>query len=275
MSITITSTITLNNGVEMPVFGLGVFKAGKGEPTTNAVQWALDAGYRHIDTARIYRNEDAVGEGIRRSAVHRDEIFLTTKLWNHDQGYDETLRAYDASLIALGVDVVDLYLMHWPVSEKRLDSWRAMERIYAEGRVRAIGVSNFTIRHLDELMQHASVTPAVNQVELHPFLTQPELVEHCGELGIAMTAYSPLTKGRMLDHPKLAELAVVVRRTPAQVLIRWSLQKGFVVIPKSSNEQRIIENAGVFDFELEDSVMSQLDDLDEGLRTAWDPTDVL
>jgi len=262
----------------MPVLGLGVFRAGSGRSTEDAVTWALDAGYRHVDTARIYRNEAEVGRAIRRwcdrYGVDRSGVFVTTKLWNDDHGYDQALRAFDASLRALGLAYVDLYLVHWPVPERRRDSWRALETLAGEGRCRAIGVSNYTVRHLDEILQSSRVVPAVNQVELHPFLQQRELVEFCAAHGIVVESYSPLTKGRRLDDPRLVSIARDLGRSPAQVLIRWGLEKGFVVIPKSANRERIVANAEVFDFEIGAEAMTRLDALDEALRTAWDPSGV-
>ncbi|MCB9594784.1 MAG: aldo/keto reductase [Sandaracinaceae bacterium] len=267
------STIDLTGSVAIPRLGLGVFRAGGGQPTRDAVTWALERGYRHVDTAHIYRNEVDVGAALAASDVPRDEVFVTTKLWNSDQGYDATLRAFDASAAALGVEVVDLYLMHWPVPEHRLESWRAMERIHAEGRARAIGVSNFVRRHLDELSAHANVAPMVNQIELHPFGQQRDAVAASREHGVVVEAYSPVTKGQRFGDPTVRAIATETRRTPAQVLIRWGLQHGFVVIPKSSNQDRIAENASVFDFELDPSQMQRLDGLEEGLHLAWDPTD--
>ncbi|MGH7804247.1 MAG: aldo/keto reductase, partial [Candidatus Binatia bacterium] len=222
----------------------------------------------------IYRNEAEVGEAVRASGIPRAEIFVTTKLWNDGHGYDATLRAFEASLAALGLDVVDLYLVHWPVAGRRAETWRAMEAILEGGRCRAIGVSNFTVRHLEELLQAARVVPAVNQVELHPFLQQRELVDRCRREGIAVEAYSPLTKGQRLEHPKLVDVARRLGRSPAQVLIRWSLEKDFIVIPKSAQPERIRENAAALDFELDGAALRALDALDENLRTAWDPSAV-
>lgn len=270
----ITPTIQLNNGVSIPQLGLGVFRSGAGASTINAVQWALDAGWRHIDTAAIYGNEREVGHAIRESGVPREEIFVTTKLWNDDQGYQVALAAFERSLAKLGLETVDLYLLHWPVPGRRLDSWRALEELYHAGRVRAIGVSNFTIRHLDQLCARAEVIPAVNQVELHPFLQQPGLVAHCRALGIAVSAYSPLTKGRRLDHPRLREIAAQLGRSPAQILIRWSLEKGFITLPKSASQARILENGATLEWSLEAETIEALDALEENLRTAWDPSDV-
>jgi diketogulonate reductase-like aldo/keto reductase len=271
-TLALDSTLTLADGVHIPRFGLGVFRAGR--ETKDAVRCALEAGYRHVDTAHIYRNEVDVGAAIRGGPVPRAEVFVTTKLWNDHHGYDAALRAFDESLAALRLEYVDLYLLHWPVPELRLESWRALEAIHRAGQARAIGVSNFTARHLQELVDVAQTLPAVNQVELHPFLPQPELVAACRRLGVAVEAYSPLAKGRRLDHPVLAEVGRAHNKTVAQVMIRWALQKGFIVIPKSAHPKRIQENAQVFDFTLTDAEVAHLDGLDEGLRTAWDPTHV-
>lgn len=257
----------------MPRLGLGVYQAPPGEPTRRAVMEALQAGYRHIDTASVYGNEEAVGEGIRRSGVARPEIFVTTKLWNTDQGYDTALRAFDVSLARLGLGYVDLYLLHWPVQGLRLDSWRALERLHEEARARAIGVSNFMVRHLDELGARARIQPAVNQIEASPFLQQREVRQWCERHAVVVQAYSPLTKGRRLGHPIVSGVARQVSRTPAQVLIRWGLQHGLVVLPKSTRAERIRENAAVFDFELDAGSMARLDALEEGLVTGWDPRD--
>src|SRR4051794_27934774 len=239
--------------------------------TQAAVRAALDLGYRHIDTARIYGNESDVGAAVRMSGIARDQIFVTTKLWNEDQGYDTALRAFDASLERLGLDYVDLYLLHWPVAGKRLDSWKALERLHSEKRARAIGVSNFLSRHLEELMAVASVTPAVNQIELSPFLQQRETRAFCLRHGIVVEAYSPLTHGQRLDHPVVVATAARVGRSPAQVLLRWALQQGLVVLPKSTREARIRENAALFDFTLDAQAMTALDACEEGLVTGWDP----
>jgi methylglyoxal/glyoxal reductase len=274
VDVDLSSTIELRPGVEIPRVGLGVFRAGSGTPTQNAVKWALQAGYRHIDTAAVYGNEVDVGIAIRDSGVPRDQVFVTTKLWNADQGYDETRRAFDHSFEALGLPYIDLYLMHWPVPDRRLDSWRAMETLLEDGRCKAIGVSNFTEAHLEQLVANANVPPAVNQFELSPFLQQRELVHRCRELGIVVEAYSPLTRGQRLADRRLRMIADAVQRSPAQVLIRWAIQKDFVVLPKSATRERIEENAQVFDFRLSPELMARLDDLDENLRVAWDPTKV-
>src|SRR5262245_41070712 len=236
-------TVQLNNGVSMPRLGFGVFRAPKVDATQAAVLEALRVGYRHIDTARVYGNEFDVGEAIRSSGVPRDEVFITTKLWNEDQGYDQALRAHEASLRRLGFEHVDLYLIHWPVPDKRLDSWRALERIAADGGARAIGVSNFMAHHLEQLSQHAAVVPAVTQIEVSPFLQQRPTRELCARHGIAVQAYSPLTKGQRLSHPVVTKIAKALGRTPAQVLLRWGLQRDLTVLPKSTQADRIRENA--------------------------------
>jgi diketogulonate reductase-like aldo/keto reductase len=265
------SRARLRSGADLPLVGLGVYQAMQGEETRLAVREALRIGYRHVDTARIYGNEADVGAAIRESGVPRDEVFVTTKLWNDDQGYDEALRAFDASLARLGLDTIDLYLLHWPVPKKRIESWRALERLLEEKRVRAIGVSNFMPRHIEELLASANVVPAVNQIELSPFLQQRDTVACCREHDIVVEAYSPLTRGERLGHPEVVSIAKEVARSPAQVLLRWGLQHGFVVLPKSTSPKRIAENAALFDFELSDGAMGRLDALEEGLVTGWDP----
>lgn len=275
MDLTIRSTLRLNNGVEMPRLGLGVYRAAAGSTTRDAVRWALEAGYRHVDTAAIYRNEADVGRAIRDSGIPREDVFVTTKLAPDDQGYDTALAAFDASLERLGMEYVDLYLIHWPVPELRLESWRALEQIYEERRARAIGVSNYMVQHLEELLPRCTVVPAVNQIELSPWSwrSRQDVVGLCRAHGIALEAYSPLTKGRRLDDPVLRTVAERVGRTPAQVLIRWALQRDLIVIPKSANRGRIRENADVFDFTLSRADMERLEALDEGLVTGWDPTE--
>lgn len=268
-------TTTLVGGVEIPRLGLGVYRSEPGRETRDAVLAALEMGYRHIDTAAAYGNEQDVGEAIRRSSVAREDVFVATKLWNDDHGYDAALRAFDESLDNLGLDYVDLYLIHWPVPLLRLDSWRALERIHADGRARAIGVSNFLVRHLDELLAHASAPPAINQIELHPFIyrSREDTVELCRKRGIAVEAYSPLTKAQRMDHPVIRRIARAHHRTPAQVLIRYALEKDTIVLPKSVHPERIRENADVFDFQLDSVEVAMLDALDEGLATGWDPAD--
>jgi diketogulonate reductase-like aldo/keto reductase len=274
MNLTITSTLKLNNGVEMPIFGLGTFLSERGETTRKSVLHALEAGYRHIDTAAVYGNEADVGAGVRESGIPRAEIFITTKVWNDDQGYDSTLRAFDASLERLKMDYFDLYLIHWPVTGKRAETWRALIHLYEQKRCRAIGVSNFTIRHLKELSDSSPFVPLVNQFELHPFNTRKELVAYCQEMGIAVTSYSPLARGRKLADPALAAIAARYHKTPAQLAIRWVLQQGIIVIPKSVHRERILENAQVFDFEITPEDMAALDGLNENYSVVppdWAP----
>lgn len=263
--------VPLDTGTSIPQVGLGVWQTPRGEVTRRAVKTAIQLGYRHVDTARIYGNEADVGAGLRESGVPRAELFVTTKLWNDDQGYDTALRAFDASLERLGLEYIDLYLLHWPVAGKRLDSWRALERLHSENRARAIGVSNFLSRHLNELMATATVMPAVNQIELSPFLQQRETRAFCARHGIVVEAYSPLTHGQRLDHPVVVATAARAGRSPAQVLLRWALQHGLVVLPKSAREARIRENATLFDFSLDAEAMAALDACEEGLVTGWDP----
>jgi diketogulonate reductase-like aldo/keto reductase len=268
--VTNANSVQLNNGVAIPQIGLGVYQSPRGKVTQRAVLDALRIGYRHIDTARIYGNEEDVGIAVRESGLRRDEVFVTTKLWNDDQGYDSALRAAEASLSRLGLESIDLYLLHWPVAGRRLDSWRALERLLGDGRVRAIGVSNFMVNHLEELLTHAKVVPSVNQIELTPFLQQRDVCAFCAKHGIAIEAYSPLTRGIRLGDETIVDVAKRSDRTAAQVLIRWSVQHGFIVLPKSTHTPRIAEN---FDlgFELSASDMARLDGLDEGLVTGWDP----
>jgi diketogulonate reductase-like aldo/keto reductase len=268
---TIDSTVSLRGGVEMPVIGLGVWQTPAGKATRAAVRAALEAGIRLVDTARIYQNEADVGAAIHESDFARDRIFVTTKLWNTDHGYDRALRACDQSLARLGLEQLDLYLVHWP-APGRHETWRAMERLLADGKTRAIGVSNYTIRHLDELLASCHIAPVVNQVEFNPFLYQRELLDHCRAHGIQLEAYGPLVRGHRMDHPVIVRTANKHRRTPAQVLIRWGIQHELVTIPKSARPERIRENADVFGFALDAEDMAALDRLDEGYRTAWDPT---
>jgi diketogulonate reductase-like aldo/keto reductase len=268
-----TATVPLRSGGAIPQVGLGVWQTPSGEVTRAAVAEALRVGYRHVDTARVYRNEADVGAAIRASGVPRAEVFVTTKLWNADQGYDQALRAFDASLQRLGLDYVDLYLIHFPVAERRRDSWRALERLRGEGRARAIGVSNYLVSHLDELAASASELPAVNQIELSPFLQRRATVAWCRERGIALAAYSPLTRGARLSHPVVTSVAGEVARSPAQVLLRWGIQQGFAVLPKSERPARIAENAALFDFALTPEQLARLDALEENLTMGWDPAE--
>ena len=267
----LASTVELSNGVAIPWVGLGVFKSPPGKATQQAVRWALEIGYRHIDTAAYYQNEADVARGLADSGVPREQVFLTTKVWNSDQGYEPTLKAFDRSRRNLAVDVVDLYLVHWPVKGKFRETWRAMEKLLSDGKVRAIGVSNFLVHHLEELRASSSVAPVVNQVEFHPFLFQKDLLDYDARSGIRHEAWSPLTRGRRLDDPLITSVARKHGRTNAQVLLRWDLQLGVVTIPKSVHRERILENSRVFDFQLDDDDMNRLTGLDAGSRIGPHP----
>jgi diketogulonate reductase-like aldo/keto reductase len=267
-------SVTLNNGVTMPILGLGVYLSPPGKASREAVKIALELGYRHVDTARAYGNERDVAAGIAESGVPRDEVFVTTKLWNSDQGYDSALRAFEQSEARLGGARIDLYLIHFPVERVRRGSWHALTRLHEEGRVRAVGVSNYTVRHLKELLGESPAVPAVNQVEFHPFLFQKELLAFCRSHLIQLEAYAPLVKAQRMEHPVIRRIASAHDRTPAQVLVRWCIEHEVVVIPKSVRRERIEENAHVFDFALSSEEVGALDTLDEGFRTSWDPTSV-
>ena len=269
------SSLRMNNDVEIPRLGLGMYRSPKGRTSFSTVLYALQSGYRHIDTAALYHNEKEVGEAVKESGIPRKEIFVTTKLWNDDHGYDKALRAFDKSLKALALDYIDLYLIHWPVPGKRKESWKALQKLYQEGRCRAIGVSNYLSRHLEELLSDSDVVPAVNQVEFSPFLYQKELLDDCRSKNIVLEAYSPLTKGKRLDDVNLLKIAIKYGKTTAQILIRWGLQHDIVVLVKSNKPERIEENGSVFDFEIGPEDMQFLDTLNENYRTSWDPTDVV
>ena len=269
--INIDTKVKLNNGVEMPIFGLGTYQARKGE-AREAVLHAMKVGYRLIDTASMYGNEEDIGEATKQSGLPREEVFITTKLWNSDHGYDKALAAFEESRKKLGLDYVDLYLIHWPVEGIRSETWKAMEKLLEEGKCRAIGVSNYMTWHLEELLSHSSTIPAVNQAEFSPYLYLRDLLEFCQSHDIQLESYSPLTKGVKLDDPKLAAIASKYSKTPAQLLIRWVLQHGVVVIPKSSRKERIEENAAVFDFTISPEDMNALDSFHQNLRTSWDPS---
>ncbi|RBP92415.1 diketogulonate reductase-like aldo/keto reductase [Cytobacillus firmus] len=268
----ISSTLTtLHNGVEMPQFGLGVYKVEEGQQVEDTVKNAINIGYRQIDTAAFYENEEGVGRAIKESGVPREELFITTKVWNTDQGYEQTLDAFDKSLKKLGLEYIDLYLIHWPVKEKYLETWRALEKLYRDGKVRAIGVSNFQIHHLKDIMENAAEKPAVNQVELHPLLSQEELRAFCDEHNIKVEAWSPIARGRVLENPAIKEIAEGHGKSSAQVILRWHLQNSIIVIPKSVKEERLRENANIFDFELTEEEMSQMNTLNKDQRFGPDP----
>ncbi|GAB2599725.1 aldo/keto reductase [Spirosoma areae] len=264
-------TITLNNGVEMPLLGLGVYAPRHNHEIQQAIEWALEAGCRLIDTAAAYGNEREVADAIRDSGIPRSDIFITTKVWNDDQGYTRTLRAFNRSLERLRLDVVDLYLVHWPVKEYRHETWRALEKIYADGRARAIGVSNHYPIHLDELLTQARITPAVNQIEFSPYCYLPNVLDYCHQHTIQPQGYAPLVRGEKENDPKLVELAEKYGKTTYQVLVRWSLQHGVVTIPKSVRRERIQENFDVWDFTITDDDMAFMDTFYDNTRIADDP----
>ncbi|MFF9351891.1 aldo/keto reductase [Streptomyces sp. NPDC014734] len=275
MAPSVIPTVTLDNGVEIPQLGFGVFQVPD-DRTTAAVSSALEAGYRSIDTAAIYGNETGVGRALASSGIAREELFVTTKLWNADQGYDATLRAFDASLDKLGLDHLDLYLIHWPTPARDLyrESWKAIEKLVAEGRVRAAGVSNFQPAHLDRLIAGSDLVPVVNQIELHPGLQQSELRAAHARHGIATEAWSPLAQGAVLNDPAITAIADRTGKSPAQVVLRWHLQLGNVVIPKSVTPARIRQNLDVFDFQLTDDDMAAIAATDRGLRTGPHPDEL-
>lgn len=265
-------TVKLNNHVKIPQIGFGVYKIDDAE-ANKVVGWALDAGYRSIDTASVYGNERGVGQAVVESGIPREDVFVTSKLWNDDQGYDSALKAFDTSMEKLGLDYMDMYLIHWPNSDeqKYVDSWRALEKLYADGRVRAIGVSNFMPANFELLDQQCEITPALNQFEYHPALQQNEIAHYCFKNKIAIEAWSPLARGGVLDSPILREIADWHNKTPAQVVLRWHLQEGRIIIPKSSNKQRIAENIDILDFELTVDALDDIQGLESGLRIGPDP----
>ncbi|KAG0222883.1 hypothetical protein BGW41_005803 [Actinomortierella wolfii] len=269
------SFYTLSNARRIPLLGLGVYELEQGKQAEECILWALEAGYRHIDTASLYGNEVSVGNAIRKSGIPREQIFVTTKLWDDDQGYEKALEACDLSLEKLGLDYIDLYLIHSPCcgAELRLESWKALEKLVTQGKVKSIGVSNYGVHHLKELLgSNPTIRPVVNQIEVTPFCTRTDITSFCEAQHIAVVAYSPLTRGLKLKDPTLVKVAHKYGKSPAQVLIRWSLQKGYIVIPKSSDKSRIEQNADVFDFDIADGDMAVLDSLNENLATEWDPT---
>ncbi|HET7578040.1 MAG TPA: aldo/keto reductase [Bacillales bacterium] len=267
----ISECTTLANSVKMPWLGFGVYKVDEGEQVEKSIQAAIEAGYRSIDTAAFYKNEAGVGRAIKNSGIPREDLFITTKVWNDRQGYDETLKAFEESRKKLDLDYVDLYLVHWPVSGKYKETWKALEKLYKDGLVRAIGVCNFNIHHLEDLMAENEVNPMVNQVEFHPRLTQKDLLAFCKDHDIQLEAWGPLMRAKILDHPVLVELAEKYSKTPAQIVLRWELQLGVVTIPKSVHEKRIRENADLFDFELSGEDIAKIDELNQNERTGPDP----
>lgn len=270
------SRTLLNNGVEMPWFGLGVYKTKEGKEVQDSVRTAIEYGYRSIDTAAIYQNEEGVGIAIKDSGIKREELFVTTKLWNSEQGYESTLRAMDESLKKLQLDYVDLYLIHWPVPalDKYMETWKAFEKLYKDGYARAIGVSNFQIHHLQKVMQESDIVPAVNQVEYHPELQQRELREFCRQNQIQLEAWSPLGQGKLLEHPVLCRIAEKHGKTTAQIILRWDLQNEVVTIPKSITPSRIESNTHIFDFELDADDMQQIAAINKDQRIGPDPDEM-
>lgn len=272
MKITnLQGTVALNNGVEMPYFGLGVYLSKDGNEVERAIECALQTGYRAIDTAAIYKNEEGVGRAVQNAVVSREEIFVTSKVWNSDQGYDTTLRAFDASMKKLNMDVLDLYLVHWPVAGKYKETWRALEQLYRDKRIRAIGVSNFLQHHLEDLLDSVEITPMINQMEFHPYLVQQDLVDFCHDRGIRYQAWSPLMQGKIFSVDLLNQLAQKYGKNEVQLVLRWNLQKGVITIPKSAKPERIIANADLFDFSISEADMQAIDALDRGQRVGPDP----
>ena len=274
MTLSLTTTVTLHDAIAIPQLGLGVFKSEPGPEVESAVATALELGYRHIDTAAIYKNEEGVGKAVAASGIDRDQIFITTKVWNSEQGYDTTLKAMDASLERLGLDYVDLYLVHWPKPEHTRDTWRAMEQLQAVGKARAIGVSNFLTHHLDQLAEHANVMPSINQIEFHPHLQSPDLVEYCDALGIVIEAWSPLKQGQIVDDADLQIIADANGVSVPQVVLVWMLQRGIVTIPKSVTPSRIAQNADLYGFTLSDDEMAAIDAMDRDDRVGPNPDEI-
>lgn len=275
MAITnLSDKTTLNNGVQMPMLGLGVWQANDGSEVEKAVGCAIDVGYKSIDTAAIYGNETGVGNAVKNSNVNRSELFITSKLWNSDQGYEKTLKAFDVSMKKLQLDYLDLYLIHWYKKETFQESWKALEKLYTEGRIKAIGVSNFLVHHLEELLENAEIVPAVNQIELQPYLTQPKLIDFCKKNKIQVEAWSPLMQGNIFDVVEIKNLAMKYNKTEVQIVLRWNLQSGIVTIPKSVNEQRIIANSKIYDFEISENDIDLINSLDKYYRFGPDPDNI-
>jgi methylglyoxal/glyoxal reductase len=266
--------LTLNNGIQIPVLGLGVYQMPDNSATQKVLEYAVKIGYRHFDTAMIYGNERSVGRAANAGIVPRDQLFITTKVWNSDHGYDQAIKAFNKSLDRLGTGYIDLYLIHWPVQGKRKETWKALETLYEEGKCRSIGISNYMAHHIEELMGYCKVIPAINQLELHPYIYGDRLdtLAMCRKHNIVPEAYSPLTKGQKLKDPVLVKMASKYNKNPAHLLLRWCIQNGFVVIPKSSVTSRIAENLQVFDFTISDEDMQSLNHMNENLATGWDPT---
>jgi len=272
MNITdVQGVVILQNGVEMPYFGLGVYQAPEGPESVKVFEFALESGYRHIDTATLYQNEKSVGEAIRRSGIPREDIFVTTKVWNSDQGYNSTLRAFQKSLDNLQFNFIDLYLIHWPVSGKYIDTWKALEELYRKKVVRAIGVSNFNQQQLEDLLCYAEIVPMVNQVEYHPYLMQTQLHQFCQRNEIQFEAWAPLMRGHIHDIPEIQKISKKYGKTPVQIVLRWDLQNGVVTIPKSAKRERIQSNTEIFDFTLTEEDMVIINSLERNHRIGPDP----
>lgn len=273
MITSIHDTAILYNGVHLPWLGLGVWKMEDGEEVEQAVKAAIQMGYRSIDTASYYQNEIGVGKAIKECGIPREELFVTTKVWNSDQGYELTLNAFEKSRKRLGVEYVDLYLIHWPVNEKYIETWQALEKLYKEGLVRSIGVSNFQVHHLEDVMKRCEIKPMINQVEFHPHLSQPILREFCEQQGIQLQAWSPLMQGKVIHNSTLCELSRKYNKSPVQIVLRWDIQNNVITIPKSSNVHRLMENASIFDFELTTDDMQKINSLNTNSRIGPDPDD--
>ncbi len=262
---------TLHNGIGIPYVGLGVYQMKDPSETVQAVKSAIETGYLSVDTAAVYGNEESVGQGVKESGANRKDLFITSKVWNSDQGYDTTLKAFETSLKKLNMDYMDLYLIHWPVEGKYKDTWKALERLYSEGLVKSIGVSNFHQHHLEDLMSNSNEKPVINQIECHPRLSQEKLKAFCQEENIAVEAWSPIAQGRVLDEPALKQIAEKHGKSSAQVILRWHLQNDVVIIPKSVHANRIKENADLFNFELSSDEMNKINDLNQNERFGPDP----
>ncbi|MBM7599394.1 diketogulonate reductase-like aldo/keto reductase [Virgibacillus halotolerans] len=264
-------TVTLHNGIKMPIFGLGVYKVDDGKTVVESVKTAINHGYRSIDTASFYDNEIGVGQAIKESDIAREDIFVTSKVWNDEQGYESTLQAFERSLKKLDLEYLDLYLIHWPIKDTYKETWRALEKLYTDGRVRAIGVSNFNVNQLQDLLADCNIKPVINQVEFHPHLTQVELRNLCKQENIQLEAWSPLKRGRLLEEPTILKIAKQYQKSAAQVILRWDLQSQVITIPKSITKERIIENADIFDFSLTDEDMESINQLNRNDRSGKDP----
>jgi len=267
----LTSTVKLNNGVDIPILGLGTYQIGDDDAVYNAVRYAIEAGYKHIDTAAAYHNEIPIGRAIKDSGIKREDIFITTKLWNEEQRKDNQYNAFEESLERLGVDYVDMYLIHWPVKGKYVESWKVLEKIYKEGRARAVGVCNFNIHHLEDIFAASDLMPVVNQVECHPWLTQVELADYTQKKGIVFEPWSPFGVGMVLNDETLKSIAQKYNKSVAQLILKWGLQRGFINIPKSANKERIIQNTQIFDFTVTDEDMAEIFKLNCGKRSGADP----